>query len=377
MKRGFLLNTSTEKYSSCSSTSIRDDPSNHHEPVDSPNEHGGSVTRGEQSPDHARDRAGLGPAREGNPLLFDGRSSNSGYGSRYQPRWRATNSGHSGSGTASSRAADLPTILSTNVATVHGTPDSMDETNGDYQAVISTRDPPKIWGLPKPALSPLLATDVPSSASQQLDPQQLANTSDWDDSVGLVAKFMQPLGGVPKAALYAWYGKRRQVVVSQANYATWHDKGPPHKLKYTSVFCCPVTGEFYPSGRYGDPKYYTLKEDIDCVVVWYSKKAFAEHGAASRAYDCLVFRESDCDESQIGNETPYESTGATILHSSIPDEVGRQLKQLQQQIIEATQHSEMEVEDAVQDSEEEAPWQRPPPANHDMSGDFIAVDANW
>jgi len=69
----------------------------------------------------------------------------------------------------------------------------------------------------------------------------------------------------------------------------------PHILKFTSVFTCPVTGERFRSGRYGDAKYYSVvkeEEGSGVDVVWYSKKMMAEHGAAARALDCLALREN-------------------------------------------------------------------------------------
>jgi len=84
----------------------------------------------------------------------------------------------------------------------------------------------------------------------------------------------------------------------------------PHVLKFTSVFVCPVTGEKFCSGRYGDERYYSTQaeEEGGLTVVWYSKKILAEHGAAARALDCLTLRENNgkVDPSFfLCQETPY------------------------------------------------------------------------
>jgi hypothetical protein len=134
--------------------------------------------------------------------------------------------------------------------------------------------------------------------------------------------------GVPKAAVHCWYGQKpRRQIISQENYVTWHDNGPPHLMHYTSLFICPMSGEAFGSGRYGDAKHY--KTDAhDPNIVWYKRKALAEHGAAARAFDCLVFREaqaaggatsspgSTMAEFRIGKDEPYLAATAAVPKGS-------------------------------------------------------------
>jgi len=136
--------------------------------------------------------------------------------------------------------------------------------------------------------------------------------------------------GVPKNALSSWYGKRHKNLTIQNKYfTTWNDGGIPHLLKWTCLFTCPVTGEKFPSGQFGDKSLYqvgleqdgpeekdaSMMEDttseqhsieeketmtntrsskdttVPSKVVWYNKKIAAEHAAAARAMDCLHLRE--------------------------------------------------------------------------------------
>ena len=83
--------------------------------------------------------------------------------------------------------------------------------------------------------------------------------------------------GVPKAALSGWYGQKpRCHQLSKNQYVCWHDGGMPHKLRFTCVFVCPLTGECFASGRYGtDPNLYQVQEDAtnggSAAIVWYSE----------------------------------------------------------------------------------------------------------
>lgn len=81
--------------------------------------------------------------------------------------------------------------------------------------------------------------------------------------------------GVPKATLQSWYGQRpERHQVNKEQYVSWNDGGPPHALKFTCLFVCPLTGEIFPSARYGDSAdLYVVKADekTGADVVWYSK----------------------------------------------------------------------------------------------------------
>ena len=102
----------------------------------------------------------------------------------------------------------------------------------------------------------------------------------------------------PKAALYTYYGKKpRRKQLNNDDYICWSNQGRPHELKFTAVFVCPISGEVFPSGRAGDPRFYVAEVDpnpygFGAETIWYTKKVLAEHGAAARCLDCLVFREA-------------------------------------------------------------------------------------
>jgi hypothetical protein len=115
-------------------------------------------------------------------------------------------------------------------------------------------------------------------------------------------------GVVPKAALYVFYGKKpRRVQLSGNAYVTWDNQLQTHEVKYTSAFICPITKEVFLSGHYGD----AYKKD-GCLV-WYTKKALAEHAAAARALDCWNWREPTGNSGErLGQDDPYLKGQAPI-----------------------------------------------------------------
>jgi len=108
----------------------------------------------------------------------------------------------------------------------------------------------------------------------------------------------------PKGTLIRWYEKNhKDYPVSSSCYITWHDDGPSHDRRHSTIFKCPRTGEIFSCGQYGEEKNYKLKEEepssedlggsaeIGSVsVVWYRRKNLAEQAAAARVLDCLTFR---------------------------------------------------------------------------------------
>lgn len=126
---------------------------------------------------------------------------------------------------------------------------------------------------------------------------------------------------VPRQALSAWFGmKPRCHQLTKDSYVTWNDGALSHNQMFTSVFVDPLSGECFSSGRYGTPEEKKYKVDyvkVPCKnknnnesvaivpVVWYKQKTLSEHGAAARAYDCLVFRKSKSRSACIGVDPPY------------------------------------------------------------------------
>jgi len=112
--------------------------------------------------------------------------------------------------------------------------------------------------------------------------------------------------GVPKNALSAHYGKRHLgIPLSNIQFHSWSDNGASHLLKWSSTFTCPITQEKFQSGRYGDERFWVVKDG----TVWYRKKMMAEHAAAARALDCFLWRESGCQDGseswRLCVEEPY------------------------------------------------------------------------
>jgi hypothetical protein len=96
-------------------------------------------------------------------------------------------------------------------------------------------------------------------------------------------------------------------LLEHKNNGNRNDGGPPHALKWTSVFLCPSTGEVFASARYGPEAQYVVRDG----VAWFGKKTMAEHGAACRALDCLRLREASSPGSvatavpRMGPDQPY------------------------------------------------------------------------
>jgi hypothetical protein len=155
---------------------------------------------------------------------------------------------------------------------------------------------------------------------------------------------------VPKAALHSVYGRPpRRKVISQENYYTWHNSDAPHLLKFTSIFCCPLTGECFASGRYGDPAFYyqhstRSASGSSAFVTWYNKKALAEHGAAARAFDCIASREYARDKGigmipeTLGADVPYAYEQSPPLLDSVPDHIRQAIQQAQEGIFNNTKN---------------------------------------
>jgi hypothetical protein len=127
------------------------------------------------------------------------------------------------------------------ISTVHSTPDSF---------------------------TPSLPTTPPPSSFVINNSNSDSNNNPFAGQPWLPNKTM----GVPKAALNAWYmQKPRHYQCTKDQYITWNDGGMPHRLKFTSVLVCPMSGELFFSGEYGDSKQYVVQEDHGAKVVWYGE----------------------------------------------------------------------------------------------------------
>ncbi|KAI2497719.1 hypothetical protein MHU86_16761 [Fragilaria crotonensis] len=209
-----------------------------------------------------------------------------------------------------------------------------------------------------------IGTPFPDTGAMKDDTPTIVNAAtNLDRSIPYAGEPLLPCKttGVPKAALSGWYGQKpRSHQLSKLQYVCWHDGGMPHKLQFSCVFVCPLTGECFASGRYGaDPKAYHVEEDSTSrhgdggpaggtgggVIVWYKKKANAEHGAAARAYDCFSYRHYFATSTRsvhLGLERPYlEMTMAKDLDPTslppplpvLPAEVQTKIDTLKQKLI--------------------------------------------
>lgn len=156
---------------------------------------------------------------------------------------------------------------------------------------------------------------------------------------------------VPKGELHSLYGKApRRKIISAENYHTWHDAGQAHMLKWTSVFVCPLTGELFRSGRYLGATATTATAapatSSSLLWWWFVKKTAAEHGAAARAYDCLVYRDHAKSAAlargllslpvmtTIGLEKPYLENQAmrALPEAGVPPDVRQRIQAQQEEI---------------------------------------------
>eukprot|EP00804_Cyclotella_cryptica_P027088 CCRYP_013621-RA/>CCRYP_013621-RA protein AED:0.37 eAED:0.37 QI:407/1/1/1/1/1/3/65/430 len=131
----------------------------------------------------------------------------------------------------------------------------------------------------------------------------------------------------PKRALKEWYNAFQSKLRSKGGtltmddpdkscYATWSNLLQGSKMRFTSVYTCPLTGERFTSGmlRGGEDNYVkdymvydSEKKELvsrfkfngevaDEVrfhkvdIIWYKTKKDAEDAAAARTVDCLLFR---------------------------------------------------------------------------------------
>jgi hypothetical protein len=70
-----------------------------------------------------------------------------------------------------------------------------------------------------------------------------------------------------KSCLREFYFKRHQIqIITRESYFTWPDpNGYGHCRRFTCVFVCPVTGELFSTGKYGEQ--YTIKKRKDPLTL--------------------------------------------------------------------------------------------------------------
>jgi len=161
-----------------------------------------------------------------------------------------------------------------------------------------------------------------------------------------------------KSCLREFYFKRHQIqIITRESYFTWPDpNGYGHCRRFTCVFVCPITGELFSTGKYGEQ--YTIKKRKDPLtlemiqekranyieildehtganVVWFSDKSGAQHGAAARAYDCLslrMYKPQGMNSVHIGHEEPYMTEQEAPPLPTIPNEERNKIEAERQRI---------------------------------------------
>lgn len=148
-------------------------------------------------------------------------------------------------------------------------PRSKSPTWGSSSPVVHTanNNSSSSWGSAVPREKISWGSDQPASAPSEPSPS-ISNT--FQGQGFLPSKTM----GVPCVVLTNWFTKKPHCIqISKKQFVTWHDDGRPHLRRFTAVFVCPVTGEVFPSGRYGDdPSVYELRRDeaTGADVIWFS-----------------------------------------------------------------------------------------------------------
>eukprot|EP00543_Licmophora_paradoxa_P010522 CAMPEP_0202462448 /NCGR_PEP_ID=MMETSP1360-20130828/54068_1 /ASSEMBLY_ACC=CAM_ASM_000848 /TAXON_ID=515479 /ORGANISM="Licmophora paradoxa, Strain CCMP2313" /LENGTH=120 /DNA_ID=CAMNT_0049084937 /DNA_START=204 /DNA_END=562 /DNA_ORIENTATION=+ len=63
----------------------------------------------------------------------------------------------------------------------------------------------------------------------------------------------------PKMMLATWYGQRpRNHQISKQQYVCWDDGGQSHSKRFTAVLVCPLTGEIFRTGKFGNNEHTPL-----------------------------------------------------------------------------------------------------------------------
>lgn len=227
--------------------------------------------------DKSKERDGLGALqdpRSQDPFWMRDRvgSSTKGWGSSSTSGWGAGNKTKSSSSWGTIQSGPWVRRIDQKAETAE--PNKAGSSTNDTRTV-DTRSAQPISAKP----SPLLSAGGLAVNDEQSQPHRVASKA--ASGVTSANPFLgQPLLpsltlGVPKAALQGWYGQRpERFQVGKDQYVSWNDGGRSHELKFTCVFVCPLTGEVFPSGRYGnnsDMFVVRADEATGADVVWYSK----------------------------------------------------------------------------------------------------------
>lgn len=138
-------------------------------------------------------------------------------------------------------------------------------------------------------------------------------------------------------------------IVSVLSPSDRNDGGPPHALKWTSIFLCPVTGEVFCSGRCGEESSFQVQREATEVVVWYTKKTSAEHAAAARAVDCSRLRDGKWCE-RLSHDEPYREP-VLAIPNFVPLKHRNDMEHRQAEILRQRQQDVIDVDQQARNME--------------------------
>ncbi len=103
-----------------------------------------------------------------------------------------------------------------------------------------------------------------------IDEKELDKKDDDGDGDGdkIASSFFKDLPflpqnlGAPKNCITQWYGKRHKDLQFKEDdcFFTWNRDGNPHGMK-GCIFKCPLTGELFGCGQFGDESKYEITEE--------------------------------------------------------------------------------------------------------------------
>lgn len=158
------------------------------------------------------------------------------------------------------------------------------------------------WGKPRPTIEDMLpstpdhsdddafAADVTVKVSDRVSRLPEASSIDFELTerkrvVPLIDFPLTGCDGVPRMELHQVYQKHQVDTATKHHFTTWTNGEKDPWKRFTSVFTCPLTGEHFACGLWGNNDVETIDD-----VSWYRTKKIAMNAAAARALDCFSLR---------------------------------------------------------------------------------------
>jgi hypothetical protein len=132
-------------------------------------------------------------------------------------------------------------------------------------------------------------------------------------------------GGNAKMELQMRFAKMFKRQILPENFVTWDDGRLPHLARWTCIFVCPRTGEWFLCGDLMSDGGYAAQG-----LSWYETKKKAMEAAAGKAEDCFKLREGR-GRQQFCNEQPYLE-GTNVDLPAVPQQYCDEIQELRSQI---------------------------------------------